>query len=68
MTDASTEYRKLLSRLLAVRQANSGAESDREDAILESMDDVWELLSTSEREDANRISARLAILPVLPFQ
>lgn len=60
VSDALKEYRKLLARLLAVRQANSGMESDVEDAILDCMDDAWERLSPGERDTANRVSGRLA--------
>ncbi len=50
MSEALTEYRKLLKKLSWIRWAHLGHNSEEEDAHLEAMDEVWWQLTDEERE------------------
>lgn len=49
MTEALDRYRRLEDDLVFVRWVNQGLESDKEDAILDEMDEVWWDLDDQER-------------------
>ncbi|NPC73228.1 hypothetical protein D7Y27_24960 [Corallococcus sp. AB004] len=54
-------YRTLLHKLALVRACAHGGDSPEADALLDTMDEVWDALSDGERAAMERERARLAL-------
>ncbi|MBN8230045.1 hypothetical protein JYK02_21250 [Corallococcus macrosporus] len=57
-------YRTLLHKLALVRARAPGGDSPEADALLDTMDEVWDALSEGERAAMERERARLAVASI----
>ena len=61
MTEALARYRELEEELVLVRWVNRGMESEAEDRLLDTMEDVWWQLGAQERHQLQSEPSRSLI-------